>query len=159
MAPSRRKIFSRERSKSTPPCSTILHISPTRTMRFRPNNAPIVKTFSSPREGFLARDIRKRQRSLTANFQISCVGPMPAEEFVKVFFRPRRDLNGKGKERMPASKNAFRAVPVAPNDEKDMYGPLASPHFCYYRIIADVNLVRGIQWQTQMPYLSPHRYL
>lgn len=134
MAPSRRKVFSRKRSKSTLPCSTILHISPTETMRFRPNNAPIVKTFSSPREGFLARDIRKRQESLAANFQNSCLGPMPAEEFVKMFFRQRRDPKGKGKERMPASNNAFRAVPVAPNDEKDMYGPLVSPHCYKYRI-------------------------
>ena len=130
MAVPRGKLISRKRSKLTHSHTIISHSAQIETMRFRPNNAPIVETFSSPREGFLARHIKKRQKSLTVNFTMSCVGPMPAEEFVKTFFRSRRDPKGKGKERMPASNNAFVAVPVAPDDEKDMYGPLVRPRCC-----------------------------
>ena len=159
MVLSRRKYAARKRTKSTSPCESSERSVTSETMRFRPNNAPIVKTLSIPREGFLARHVRKRQENFTANFKISCVGPVPAEQFVKTFFRARREGNGKGKERMPASSNAFREVPVAPRDEKDMYGPLVSLQSRASQTRANCNQVRGVQWETTVPFLPFHRYL
>lgn len=99
-------------------------------MGWRPNSVPIVKIDNASRDGFLERKTKRREK-FVSDARKWCVGPMPVDEFLQAFFPTTQEgqrtiWKGKGKERMPTSRNAFRSVPKTPAGEQEISRSLVS---------------------------------